>query len=94
MVEIEAEAEAGPEPGFVPDPVQVAAGIAEQAAVDTGSIVDKPAGMDHSQDTVGNIADTVADTTVQVLAQQLQAWIGVQDLLLLADWDSEQKTVQ
>ena len=94
MVEIAAEAEAGP--GFVPAPVlvEVAAGIAELAAVDTGSIVDKPAGKDHSPDTVGSIADTVADTTVQVLAQQLQAWRGVLDLLLLADWDSEQKKVQ
>lgn len=69
---------------------EVAAEIAEQAAVDTGSIaVDKPAGMDHSQDTGGNIADTVGNIAGQMLAQQLQEWLGAEDLQLLADSSSK-----
>lgn len=70
------------------------AGMAELEAVDTGSIVDNPAGMDHSQDTVGNIAGTVGNTADQVLAQQLQACLGVENSQLLADSRSGQQKVR
>lgn len=67
------------------------AGMAELEAVDTGNIVDNPAGMDRSQDTVGNIAGTVGNTADQVWIQQLQTWLGVEDSKLLADSRSGQK---
>lgn len=73
-------------PALVPE--QVVAEIVEQAVVDKGSTVDKSVGTDHNQGTVGNIADTVVDTTGQV--SELQAWLEVQDLQLLADSRSEQ----
>lgn len=47
-------------------------GIAELIVVDLGNNFDKTADKGHIQDTVGSIADTAVDSTVQGLAQQTE----------------------